>query len=271
MYRNGSLVASPTTTDDAGFGTGPTTIMIPDNNLSPSTQYCYTVSALDAAGNESAQSSTRCATTSAASITPTLTITTTSFNPATATVGTGYAAQEAVSATGGQAPYGCSASGLPNGMAINSSTCAVYGTPIVSGTFNVTVTVTDSSSPQKSASKVLSLTVLNGDSLPAGYVSQGGLTWMPETFQLLTWPDANAYCNSTAINGQNGWRLPTKDELVSLYNSGAMNGQGWTLSFTWSLTLVNNLSNHYEVSLNDGFVYDLAVDSVNTYHVTCVR
>ena len=42
-------------------------------------------------------------------------------------------------------------------MAINASSGAPYGTPIVSGTFNVTVTVTDSSSPQKMASKVLAL------------------------------------------------------------------------------------------------------------------
>jgi hypothetical protein len=86
-------------------------------------------------------------------------ITTTAFNPATATVGVGYGALQAVTATGGQMPYSCSASGLPSGMAMNSSSCAIYGPPTVSGTFNVTVTVTDSSSPQKTASKVLSLTV----------------------------------------------------------------------------------------------------------------
>jgi GH25 family lysozyme M1 (1,4-beta-N-acetylmuramidase) len=94
-------------------------------------------------------------------ITPALSITTTAFNPSTATVGTGYSAQQAVTATGGQTPYTWSATGLPNGMGINSSSGAIFGTPTGSGAFNVTVSVADSSSPQKSASKTLTLTVNN--------------------------------------------------------------------------------------------------------------
>ena len=102
--------------------------------------------------------------------TPAFSITTTAFVPATATVGTGYSAQQAVVATGGQTPYSWSASGLPNGMGINSSSGAVFGTPTVAGTFSVTVTAQDSSSPQKTASKVLTLTVSNASS-PAPSIS----------------------------------------------------------------------------------------------------
>jgi hypothetical protein len=91
--------------------------------------------------------------------TPALSITTTALVPPTATVGTGYAAQQAVTATGGLTPYSWSASGLPNGMGINASTGAVFGTPTAAGTFNFTVTVRDSSSPQQTASKALSITV----------------------------------------------------------------------------------------------------------------
>lgn len=90
----------------------------------------------------------------------TLSITSTSFNPSTATVGTNYAAIQAMTATGGTQPYTWSASGLPNGMLMNSSTGALYSAPTVSGSFNVTVTVHDSSSPQKTASKMLPLTVV---------------------------------------------------------------------------------------------------------------
>ncbi len=89
---------------------------------------------------------------------PALSITTTAFNPPTATVGVGYAAQQAVAATGGTTPYNWVVSGQPNGMNI-SSVGALFGTPTVSGAFNLNVTVTDSSSPQKTASKVLPLTV----------------------------------------------------------------------------------------------------------------
>jgi hypothetical protein len=106
-----------------------------------------------------------------------------------------------------------------------------------------------------------------------GYlIKQGGLTWIQlnskDYAPALMWTDANAYCANTAINGQNGWRLPTKDELIALYNSGAMKGQGWTLIFTWSSTPVN-AGTHYDVNLSNGYVHP-GVDT-NTIYVTCVR
>jgi tetratricopeptide (TPR) repeat protein len=100
-----------------------------------------------------------------------------------------------------------------------------------------------------------------------GYVSQGGLTWMPVTFYK-TWSEANSYCANTTIRGQTGWRLPTKDELSALYASGAMNGQGWALNGTWSST-PDSTGNHYFVFLNGGGV-DSGIDMGNGY-VTCVR
>jgi pimeloyl-ACP methyl ester carboxylesterase len=93
--------------------------------------------------------------------TPPLSITTTTLVPATATVGQGYAAQQPVAAAGGRTPYSWSVSGQPGGMAIDSSSGAIVGTPTVAGTFNLTATVLDSSSPQLTASKVLTLTVVN--------------------------------------------------------------------------------------------------------------
>lgn len=92
------------------------------------------------------------------------------------------------------------------------------------------------------------------------YVSQGGLTWMPVTFGK-KWEDANAYCANTAINGQTGWRLPTKDELSALYASGAMKGQGWVLDYTWSSTP------DYVANLDRGGVSGFGGAS----YVTCVR
>jgi predicted secreted protein len=51
IYRDGTYLKSITTTSTS------------DTGISPSPQYCYTISAYDAAGNESAQSSEACATT----------------------------------------------------------------------------------------------------------------------------------------------------------------------------------------------------------------
>jgi Putative Ig domain len=80
------------------------------------------------------------ATTLSLQIIPLLTITTTSLPQGTAAVG--YSA--AVVATGGVTPYTFTATGLPAGLGINSSTGAISGTPTSSGTSSVTLRVTDS-------------------------------------------------------------------------------------------------------------------------------
>lgn len=58
----------------------------------------------------------------------------------TSTVGTAVTLNN--SATGGTPPYTWSASGLPAGLSINSSTGQVTGTPTTAGTSNVTITAT---------------------------------------------------------------------------------------------------------------------------------
>jgi len=84
----------------------------------------------------------------------------------------------------------------------------------------------------------------------------------------MTWSEANAYCDNTAINGQAGWRLPTKDELIALCASGAVKDQGWTLGYTRSSTPYI-AGHHYVVNLYNGHVSP----GVDTYNlcVTCVR
>jgi hypothetical protein len=121
-----------------------------------------------------------------------------------------------------------------------------------------------------------------------GYVIQGGLIWIQINSSRKTdandsqisgllglglnssgmnWSDANAYCSNTAINGQYGWRLPTKKELVAFYKSGALKDQEWSHLF-WSSTPEND-GNHYWVTLHNGDVG--AVTDTYSNHVTCVR
>src|SRR5207248_710333 len=73
------------------------------------------------------------------------------------TVGTAYS--QTLAASSGTPPYTWSITGgtLPPGVALNSSTGAIGGTPAAAGPFNFTATVTDSTG--KTNSKALSITV----------------------------------------------------------------------------------------------------------------
>ncbi len=65
-----------------------------------------------------------------------------------------------VTASGGTAPYLYSASGLPSGLSINSSTGAISGTTTAVGAASVSVTVTDSTQPTMQTAKAsLSITI----------------------------------------------------------------------------------------------------------------
>ncbi|WP_436493787.1 M4 family metallopeptidase [Actinokineospora sp. HUAS TT18] len=75
----------------------------------------------------------------------------------TGTVGT--AVNLTNSATGGTAPLTWSATGLPAGLSIASGTGTISGTPTAAGTSNVTLTVTDSSSPAKTGQASFTWTV----------------------------------------------------------------------------------------------------------------
>lgn len=111
-------------------------------------------------------------------------------------------------------------------------------------------------------------------SLPAGYISQGGLTWSPNNATVpggrSNWSAANSYCSTQTINGQTGWRLPTTTELRGLYGSSMLSSPpvGWELDFTWSST-PNGMDGHDAFALYDDY-FDWADDG-GSLLVTCVR
>ena len=73
----------------------------------------------------------------------------------------GVAYNATLTATGGTTPYAWAISGgaLPAGLSLNTSTGVITGTPTTAGTSTFTARVTDSSSPQQTATAVLSIVV----------------------------------------------------------------------------------------------------------------
>ncbi len=118
-------------------------------------------------------------------------------NPSTLPAGTAESAYtQTVTASGGTAPYtyAISAGALPAGLSFNTSSGALSGTPTVSGTFNVTIRATDSSSGAGapfSATRSYSLSV-----------NAPGITVSPGT--LSTVQVAAAFSQPFSASGGNG-------------------------------------------------------------------
>jgi hypothetical protein len=211
------------------------------------------------------------------------------------TVGTSIGSFSPLTPSGGVQPYTYSvrAGTLPAGLSLDSVTGAVTGTPSAAyTTANVTFGVQDANFAAAGATSTVSFTVA---ALPAGFVYQGGLTWMPITATNFTWAAANTFCTTSTINGTLDWRLPTITELSGLtseqivstriaigntapssgglFRSGAFINQGWALFYTWSSTPdTTNPGTYFEITLfsGQGRVDSYAASMANFY-ATCVR
>jgi hypothetical protein len=93
------------------------------------------------------------------------------------TIGAAYS--QTIGFTGGHPPFAWSifVGTLPTGLSLNSTTGAITGNPSLTGVFNFTVKLVDSSNPAQSATQALSITVVNGPltvaaaTLPTGAVN----------------------------------------------------------------------------------------------------
>ncbi|GAA2381393.1 hypothetical protein Cme02nite_51920 [Catellatospora methionotrophica] len=95
-------------------------------------------------------------------------------------------------ASGGTSPYTWSASGLPAGLSISSSSGLISGTPSTAGTSNVTVTVTDAASKTGSTNFTWTITTGGGGCTAAQVVGNssfesGTTPWTSDTGVIGAW------------------------------------------------------------------------------------
>jgi hypothetical protein len=115
-----------------------------------------------------------------------------------------------VTASGGTTPYTWSATGLPPGITIGSSTGTVSGTPTTAGTYNVTVTATDSASHSGSAAFTFTIGAPGSCSSPGQKVTNPGFEsgttgWSGTTGSIGNWSSygepAHSGVNSAYLDG----------------------------------------------------------------------
>lgn len=122
--------------------------------------------------------------------------------------------------------------------------------------------------PTCTAPATLSNNVCTAPTMAGNLVSRNGVTFSPAT-RIDTWTNASAFCSTSTINGQTGWRLPLQAELADLFSAGAVNGQNWVLGATWTNS-GSVASAHNTLDLSSGVV-NANVPDTNGAYVSCAR
>ena len=145
-----------------------------------------------------------------------------------------------LTAAGGTPPYTFTVTGLPPG--VTASGTAISGTPTTSGTFSVSVTVTDSS--KKSASQTFSVTIapapltISTPSLPAGSAggsysatlsATGGVP--PYTFSASGLPSGLSLSSSGVLSGSVSAPTTANFTVTVKDSAGATASQGYSVTF----------------------------------------
>ncbi|MDE6006197.1 MAG: DUF1566 domain-containing protein [Muribaculaceae bacterium] len=81
------------------------------------------------------------------------------------------------------------------------------------------------------------------------------------------WETADAMCNNSTLGGFTDWRLPTKEELMVLYNNRNKIG-GFVKDFYWSSTSKDDYYHWFVDFRNGGLSYN---PPTNSYYVRAVR
>jgi hypothetical protein len=130
-------------------------------------------------------------------------------------------------ASGGTSPYTWSATGLPAGLTLSASTGQITGTPTTAGTYNVTVTATDSASTPASGSTSFTWTV----------TTSGGTCASGQKLKNPGFESGNdgSWSQTAGVIGQYGSSYPTHAGTWQAWLDGYGNSHTDTLSQTVAL------------------------------------
>ena len=99
-----------------------------------------------------------------------------------------------------------------------------------------------------------------------------GLQWAQDAGQQMNWFQANDYAHNLKLGGYSDWRLPSKEELVSLAGYSKLSEIGFknVQSNYWSsTTIANDPGFAWGVNFSNGYVY--GDGKYGSLYVRCVR
>ena len=97
----------------------------------------------------------------------------------------------------------------------------------------------------------------------------------PPASDIMTWTNANSYCENLTLYGYSDWRLPTLDELREMYNHWYWNHtsfNGFNSDYWWSSTSCQDNSQHMRVCFaTAGSSGGLSSCSAGSHYVRPIR
>jgi poly(hydroxyalkanoate) depolymerase family esterase len=161
------------------------------------------------------------------------TVTVTNPGSQTSTVGTAASVQVQASDSASGQTLGYSASGLPPGESISSSSGLISGKPTTAGTYSVTVTAADATGASGSATFTWTVSASGG----GGGGSGGGCTVTYQTTSQWTGGfTANVTITNSGATAISAWTLqftfPGDQEITSSWNTGSNSQSGEAVTLT---------------------------------------